>query len=152
MLIKLLKKCEMMTHPEPLPPPHPYSNLPAGWRNVYWLELKKKLVVSIIVCKHRSLKASSELSSAATHMLYIQFILESRLGERCVYSSRVAQPMAAGPAPGSPERHCAQLSGGPLWCFLRQSSKRETKASSPESKLFLLLAEALCHLFSNNFF
>lgn len=133
------------------PNPPPYSNLPVGWRNVYWLELKKKLVVSIIVCKHRSLKASSELSSAATHMLYIQFILESRLGERHVYSSRVTQPMAAWSSRGSPERHCAQLSGGPLWCFLRQSIKRETKASSPESELFLLLAVALCHLFSNNF-
>ena len=133
------------------PNPPPYSNLPVGWRNVYWLELKKKLVVPIIVCKHRSLKASSELSSAATHMLYIQFILESRLGERRVYSSRVTQPMAAWSSRGSPERHCAQLSGGPLWCFLRQSIKRETKASSPESELFLLLAVALCHLFSNNF-
>lgn len=133
------------------PNPPPYSNLPAGWTNVYWLELKKKLVVSIIVCKHRSLKASSELSSAATHMLYIQFILESRLGERRVYSSRGTQPMAAWSARGSPERPCAQLSGGPLWCFLRQSIKRETKASSPESKLFLLLAVALCHLLGNNF-
>lgn len=149
MLIKLLKKCEMMTHPEPLPPPPPYSNLPAGWRNVYWLELKKKLVVSIIVCKHRSLKASSELSSAATHMLYIQFILESRLGEPRVYSSRVAHPMAAGSARGSPERLCAQLSGGPLWCFLREKLRPALLKASSSCRLQWPFATSSATIFLN---
>lgn len=69
------------------PSPPPCANLPMGWRNVYRFELKKKLVVSIIVCKHRLLKASSELSSPATHMLYIQFISENRSGEHHVYNS-----------------------------------------------------------------
>lgn len=93
---QVVKKCEMMTHLGAPPSPSPCPNLPAGWRNVYWLELKKKLVVSIIVCKHRLLKASSVLSSPAPHMLYIQSILEKSLGEHCVYYSRRTQQMGGG--------------------------------------------------------
>lgn len=108
------------------PNPPPCSNLPAGWRNVYWLELKKKLVVSIIVCKHRLLKASSELSSPATHMLYIQFALENRLGEYGVYNSRVTPLMGGLSAWGSPDRHYSQLSGG-LWCLLNQKHQERSQ-------------------------
>lgn len=92
MLIKLLKNVKWWLTVNPSQPPS-LLLFACGWRNVYWLELKKKLVVSIIVCKHRLLKASSELSSPATHMLYIQFILETRLEEHSVYNSRVTQLM-----------------------------------------------------------
>lgn len=53
-------------------------------------------MVSIIVCKHRLLRASSALSSPAPHMLYIQSILEKSLGEHCVYYSRTTQQMRRG--------------------------------------------------------
>lgn len=91
-----VEKCEMMTHLGAPPRPSPCPNLPAGWRNVYWAELKKRLVVSIRVCKHRFLKASSVLSSPAPRMLYIQSILEKSLGEHCVYYSRTTQQMGGG--------------------------------------------------------
>lgn len=126
-----VKKCEMMTHLGAPPGPSPCPNLPAGWRNVYWAELKKKLVVSIIVCKHRFLKASSVLSSPAPHMLYIQSILEKSLGEHYVYYSRATQQMGG----WSALRVDSQQSGGPSWCLLSQSIKRENKVQSLERKV-----------------
>lgn len=129
----------MMTHLGAPPRPSPCPNLPAGWRNVYWAELKKRLVVSIRVCKHRFLKASSVLSSPAPRMLYIQSILEKSLGEHCVYYSRTTQQMGGG---WSPLGLDSQQSGGPFWCLSNQSIKREIKAVSLENLSFLVPAVA----------
>lgn len=126
-----------MTHLGAPPSPSPCPNLPAGWRNVYWLELKKKLVVSIIVCKHRFLKASSGLSSPAPHMLYIQSISEKSLGEHCVYCSRATNKWGL-ICPGG--WFTAKWRG-----LLNQSITRETKANSLERQSFLVPAVAPGH-------